>query len=53
LLHKTRRKELGLDEATFKEHKHHIQDINESLEKIIDGKLPAKVHYLLHTFCRF
>lgn len=42
LLHKTRRKELGLDKATFKEHKHHIQDINESLEKIIDGKLPAK-----------
>lgn len=44
LLHKTRRRELGLDDDSFKEHKHHIQSVNQSLERIIGGKSPVKVH---------
>ncbi|PFX27253.1 uncharacterized protein LOC111327860 [Stylophora pistillata] len=42
LLHKTRRRELGLDDDSFKEHKHHIQSVNQSLERIIEGKAPVK-----------
>lgn len=42
LLHKTRRRELGLDDDSFKEHKHHIQSVNQSLERIIEGKSPVK-----------
>lgn len=44
LLHKTRRKELGLDEDSFKEHRQYIQSINECLGKIIEGKVPEKEH---------
>lgn len=47
LLHKTRRRELGLDDDSFKEHKHHIQSVNQSLERIIEGKAPVKVSDLL------
>ncbi|KAL9988059.1 hypothetical protein ACROYT_G002457 [Oculina patagonica] len=42
LLHKTRRKELGLDDNSFKEHRQHIQGINDCLGRIIEGKSPAK-----------
>lgn len=44
LLLKTRRKELGLDEESFKEHKYHIQEVNECLTRIVEGKPPEKAH---------
>lgn len=43
LLLKTRRKELGLDEDSLKEHKYHIQEVNECLARITEGKPPEKV----------
>ena len=43
LLHKTRRKELGLDGELFRQHRSHIEEMNNCLARLTAGPDAAKV----------